>query len=200
MCLFPYGKSGLKFARTGGPKNMLTGLFPYGKSGLKSVVRGRAPQTLGLFPYGKSGLKSGRCILPGWPSGSLPVWEEWIEIWMAAKLRRGMSSLPVWEEWIEMRVMDFDIIRSPSLPVWEEWIEISPFQSTLPTRGGLFPYGKSGLKSSCTVSWLNPPCLFPYGKSGLKWIILCWSCIRTARLFPYGKSGLKYLADIVSCK
>ena len=55
--LFPYGKSGLKF---GGllADNAQHRLFPYGKSGLKSEAHGRA----------------------GHGRGSLPVWEEWIEI------------------------------------------------------------------------------------------------------------------------
>ena len=79
VCLFPYGKSGLKYFLTRGDSDVCR-LFPYGKSGLKYEQYGALAAENRLFPYGKSGLKS-----TGWPSASmgspsLPVWEEWIEI------------------------------------------------------------------------------------------------------------------------
>ena len=37
-----------------------------------------------LFPYGKSGLKYGDVLIAVLDGGSLPVWEEWIEMSMAA--------------------------------------------------------------------------------------------------------------------
>ena len=100
--------------------------------------------------------------------GSLPVWEEWIEILMdrAKKPKSGrlfpygksglksdnvefngvkFMSLPVWEEWIEMlNFIQFWELKS--LPVWEEWIEILIQIMLQAAAAGLFPYGKSGLK------------------------------------------------------
>ena len=58
VCLFPYGKSGLKYFLTRGDSDVCR-LFPYGKSGLKSLCRTH------YIPY---------------TAPSLPVWEEWIEI------------------------------------------------------------------------------------------------------------------------
>ena len=34
--------------------------------------------------------------------GSLPVWEEWIEMRWSLSTNSADSSLPVWEEWIEI--------------------------------------------------------------------------------------------------
>ena len=167
----------------------------------------------GLFPYGKSGLKffGGHC------GGD------------------GPRSLPVWEEWIEMFPASQMCTQSPSLPVWEEWIEMWKCYCANHRRMGLFPYGKSGLKFITAIKRNARKRLFPYGKSGLKWlwnivllvkllslpvweewIEMCrtkaangqahvssrmgrvdWnSCQRfnvcpAPRLFPYGKSGLK---------
>ena len=56
-------------------------LFPYGKSGLKFPPRRSAHAFSGLFPYGKSGLKFRNSERnTGNERRSLPVWEEWIEI------------------------------------------------------------------------------------------------------------------------
>ena len=60
-------------------------------------------------------------------------------------------SLPVWEEWIEIVLPGVDGDADGSLPVWEEWIEIAACLRVAGGRSGLFPYGKSGLKSRrCT--------------------------------------------------
>ena len=82
---------------------MATGsLFPYGKSGLKSCALTRRLRVDCLFPYGKSGLKSPVLAVVAVGIGSLPVWEEWIEIATAVKEMTAPLSLPVWEEWIEI--------------------------------------------------------------------------------------------------
>ena len=62
--------------------------------------------------------------------GSLPVWEEWIEMVMMIPSFRNEMSLPVWEEWIEILPIEHgkDEMQDPvprSLPVWEEWIEMT---------------------------------------------------------------------------
>ena len=57
---------------------------------------------------------------------SLPVWEEWIEIYRGGERVLTPLSLPVWEEWIEMLISCYPTGRDGSLPVWEEWIEITP--------------------------------------------------------------------------
>ena len=57
-----------------------SGLFPYGKSGLKLDAEILGDLVVRLFPYGKSGLKYGGARLTAPVIGSLPVWEEWIEI------------------------------------------------------------------------------------------------------------------------
>ena len=58
-----------------------------------------------------------------------------------------LLSLPVWEEWIEMLCQLPKTAAIASLPVWEEWIEIVCQLVADLMHPGLFPYGKSGLKS-----------------------------------------------------
>ena len=59
-----------------------------------------------------------------WNGGSLPVWEEWIEIAAEYERLQDCMSLPVWEEWIEIGRGPHRVPAAPSLPVWEEWIEM----------------------------------------------------------------------------
>ena len=99
-----------------------------------------------LFPYGKSGLKWLMARLSLKSARSLPVWEEWIEITHTICHTYNTMSLPVWEEWIEIKGIAALNPVIPSLPVWEEWIEIHGDIIINVVRGGLFPYGKSGLK------------------------------------------------------
>ena len=62
--------------------------------------------------------------------------------------------------------------------------------NTLPPLG-LFPYGKSGLKSCLGTETAGNLRLFPYGKSGLKYLPQSANRVFNG-LFPYGKSGLKF--------
>ena len=102
-------------------------------------------------------------------TGSLPVWEEWIEMSFMRRVRavRGLFpygksglkcrarcggrvislSLPVWEEWIEIYREGAQVLSTVSLPVWEEWIEMEVCPPDKSWEVSLFPYGKSGLKS-----------------------------------------------------
>ena len=126
----------------------LSSLFPYGKSGLKLSMFLSSFLQKSLFPYGKSGLKC-------------PLWFFW---------RPVVRSLPVWEEWIEIPSCGITATPILSLPVWEEWIEISIVRTFTNTGHGLFPYGKSGLKSLASGHRGHEfDSLFPYGKSGLKY-------------------------------
>ena len=79
-------------------------------------------------------------------------------------------SLPVWEEWIEIQRVNVGLCPDvASLPVWEEWIEIVTGYLDDTYTIGLFPYGKSGLKSGRKgIGIGDETSLFPYGKSGLK--------------------------------
>ena len=124
----------------------------------------------GLFPYGKSGLKCSDGQRRNRRTGSLPVWEEWIEIPPSSALscRRprlfpyGKSGLkfivfqpfgtdvrlfPYGKSGLKSSLAERSRCHHASLPVWEEWIEISGITTVVSPPNCLFPYGKSGLKS-----------------------------------------------------
>ena len=42
--------------------------------------------------------------MPYLPSLSLPVWGEWIEIFLRGGIAPAPKSLPVWGEWIEINI------------------------------------------------------------------------------------------------
>ena len=101
---------------------------------------------------------------------SLPVWEEWIEI-LAMKYTGSIpdESLPVWEEWIEMPRLRPQVAMSRSLPVWEEWIEISPSRHRDLMRQSSLPVWEEWIEITfASVRGFGGASLFPYGKSGLK--------------------------------
>ena len=144
----------------------------------------------GLFPYGKSGLK---CRLPDRPADRA-------------------RSLPVWEEWIEIFDVPIGLVASRLFPYGKSGLKYI-LHGGFVAIGGLFPYGKSGLKFHHAFMHKIRKSLFPYGKSGLKsrtkrgirlctkslpvweeWIEISGSMSSGKRpqgLFPYGKSGLK---------
>ena len=145
-CLSPCGESGLKCCTAVLPL-WTCGLSPCGESGLKFAQNVKKERGLSLSPCGESGLKYFikkhlcRLLL------SLPVWGEWIEIFLIQRLSPpGTWSLPVWGEWIEIFSAERLSSVKRSLPVWGEWIEI----------GGCAGRGKAAL------------CLSPCGESGLK--------------------------------
>ena len=167
--LFPYGKSGLKYipphvsnvyllslpvweewieiSTSGFSKNLALVSSRMGRVDWNVTKVSTNSLCPSLFPYGKSGLK---LLCEGSQRGvfqSLPVWEEWIEIFKIASESAHMT--------VSSRMGRVD---------WNGHPLLFP-----PHRHGLFPYGKSGLKSE-----RDEPC-----------------SRRAARLFPYGKSGLK---------
>ena len=122
--LFPYGKSGLKFACKGSvlrPQGVSSRMGRVDWNDVCDCIKfcGRS-----LFPYGKSGLKSRSELIYHSRFWSLPVWEEWIEIICDCvnPLPYGVSS--------RMGRVDWNLL-------------IIYICCTLFC---LFPYGKSGLK------------------------------------------------------
>ena len=123
------------------------GLFPYGKSGLKFAARDTLEQAVASLPVWEEWIEMAMSSGLGPSSSSLPVWEEWIEITRAGGRHPtqpclfpyGKSGL----KWDKIHIYSSSACLFPygksglkyefdghckqfvtSLPVWEEWIEI----------------------------------------------------------------------------